>query len=272
MKNRIYYFSGTGNSLYVAKHIQEKLGAADLIRITPALCAAEPVVEADGLGLVFPVYAWGPPVIVEKWLKTAAIKKPAYLFIGATHGGGPESALKYVAKILLRKGLPPDSAFALTMPGNYIVGSNPPDGEQMRPILAAADAKLSAIAAKIARQEKMPVAGSSFPGSLKTSVIHPLFARFIHAQDKKFFATDKCTGCGVCGKVCVVQNISFNAAHTPEWQHRCEYCLACINWCPAQAIEYGEATRQRNRYHHPEIRVAELINYRTYAPPPSIPP
>jgi ferredoxin len=258
MSKQIYYFSGTGNSLYVAKKIQEQLGDTQLIKITAALRDQPPTIQVEVFGLVFPVYAWGPPVIVEEFLKKATIRKPGYLFVVATHGGGPESALKAVEKILLKQGLAPDSAFDIAMPGNYIVGSNPPAGEEMQTILRTAEAKLADILGKIAGRVKTTVPVGQFPGMLKTLIIHPLFAKFIHTQDKKFLATEKCTGCGICAQVCAVQNISLNSASRPEWQHHCEYCLACINWCPVQAIEYGEATRQRNRYHHPEVKVTEL--------------
>ena len=59
----IYYFSGTGNSLYVAQHLADALGEK--------LCPMTSPVPTDDsvIGLVFPVYAWGIPNVVERFVR-----------------------------------------------------------------------------------------------------------------------------------------------------------------------------------------------------------
>ncbi len=111
----------------------------------------------------------------------------------------------------------------------------------------------------IATHQPYPGTGAAtIFGKLKTTLIHPLFLMMAPKQGKKFSATAACTGCGVCAKVCPVNNIALNREKRPVWEAHCEYCLACINWCPAQAIESGKATQGRNRYHHPDVTAAEL--------------
>ncbi|HBF40164.1 MAG TPA: 4Fe-4S ferredoxin, partial [Firmicutes bacterium] len=79
--------------------------------------------------------------------------------------------------------------------------------------------------------------------------------------DRNFTVNEKCNGCNTCEKVCPVKNIQI-ADGKPWWQGHCEHCLACIQWCPQEAIQYGSATVHRKRYHHPEVLVKEL--YRSF--------
>jgi ferredoxin len=56
--------------------------------------------------------------------------------------------------------------------------------------------------------------------------------------DRTFRVSGACTGCGICVKVCPVQNIEM-VNGKPQWLHHCENCTACFHWCPTQAI-FGE--------------------------------
>ena len=80
----------------------------------------------------------------------------------------------------------------------------------------------------------------------------------IHLADKAFCADDSCSGCGICEQVCPVQNIKMIGGR-PEWQNRCENCLACYNWCPKQSI-MGKIAQQGYFYKHPEIGLKDMIH------------
>jgi MinD superfamily P-loop ATPase len=69
---------------------------------------------------------------------------------------------------------------------------------------------------------------------------------------------ESCNGCELCRKVCQVDNIRIEDGR-PVWQHHCEQCLACIQWCPQEAIQVGTKTIGRTRYHHPEIKATDLM-------------
>ena len=36
----------------------------------------------------------------------------------------------------------------------------------------------------------------------------------------------------------------------PTWNGACTHCTACLNLCPAGAIEYGKKTVGKPRYHN----------------------
>lgn len=46
--------------------------------------------------------------------------------------------------------------------------------------------------------------------------------------------------------------------HKVEFLHKCEQCMACIQYCPNKALNYKNVTQKRKRYHHPEITAKEL--------------
>jgi ferredoxin len=75
---------------------------------------------------------------------------------------------------------------------------------------------------------------------------------------EKFLADEKCNGCSICESICPVGNVLMDGG-TPRWLNRCEQCLACMQWCPQEAIQFGTQTSAWGRFHHPGIRMEELL-------------
>ena len=62
MSTHLYCYTGTGNSLWVARRLADALGDAVVISMRGKLSAsAAPVAAADAVGIIFPVHMWGPP-------------------------------------------------------------------------------------------------------------------------------------------------------------------------------------------------------------------
>jgi NAD-dependent dihydropyrimidine dehydrogenase PreA subunit len=78
------------------------------------------------------------------------------------------------------------------------------------------------------------------------------------SHTEKFYANDKCTGCGICEKVCSLKNIKV--AGKPQWGKTCTQCHACIHYCPAKAVQYGKGTEKKGRYKNPKISLQEMMN------------
>ncbi len=85
------------------------------------------------------------------------------------------------------------------------------------------------------------------------------FIEKVNTEDENYYTDEKCNGCGICQKICPVDNIKL-VNDKPEWQHKCQQCLCCLHYCPQKAIQFGEYTPGRERYNHPHIKVKELIN------------
>jgi MinD superfamily P-loop ATPase len=72
-----------------------------------------------------------------------------------------------------------------------------------------------------------------------------------------FHCDDKCALCGKCVKVCPLGNIHIEDGKV-KWGGACEQCMACIQWCPSEAINFADKTAKRKRYRHPNIKFADI--------------
>jgi MinD superfamily P-loop ATPase len=80
----------------------------------------------------------------------------------------------------------------------------------------------------------------------------------VHKMDKDFWNDDRCNSCGLCAQVCLARNIELKKGK-PVWKHNCEQCLACIQWCPQESIQFGKKTPAYERYHHPDIKLNDMM-------------
>ena len=82
----IYYYSATGNSLYVARELQKVIKGAEIRSIVEALHEDRPEVNAECVGFVFPMHYFSLPVQVEEFLQKLTILESPYIFAIATCG------------------------------------------------------------------------------------------------------------------------------------------------------------------------------------------
>lgn len=241
----IYYFSGTGNSLYVARHLADTLGE----RLCPMTMASSFPPQAAGeepVGLVFPVYAWGIPNVVEAFAKVLPTGAETFLYAVMTCGDDMGYTDKVLEKALGRQ---LDSAFSVLMPDVYVClpGFDVDSKEECREKFQQEETKVKEIARCIkARKQVRLLRRGPFPW-LKTYVLRPLFNRFL-VTDKYFHAdASKCISCGRCSKMCPVGNILI-IDDLPQWQSHCAGCLACYHACPYHAINFGRMTQHKGQY------------------------
>ena len=259
MTTEIYYFSGTGNSLVVARDIAERIGGRlTAIPSLPADGRVEP--SADRMGIVFPAYYMRLPGIVERFVSRCERIEDKYLFAVATVGGISGDVLERLSSALEKRGGRLAAGFVVRMPPNYIHEGNALPAFIERRILGKWAKRADGIAAAIRNEERglqrrfNPIATFLFSGQIERSYA----AGELRPESDVNFRTDgRCRACGTCAKVCPVENIEM--VDGPVWKRRCEKCLACIQWCPVEAIQYGDVTKKRRRYHHPSVKVADMI-------------
>jgi ferredoxin len=145
------------------------------------------------------------------------------------------------------------------MPNNYIPmqGAIHPDQQQEQ--FARAQDRIKEIVACVRARQRRPPEQSFFLSNwLFRDLVYFFSAPRIPGLDKSFNTTKTCNGCGLCAKACPAVNIVMTNGR-PVWQHRCQQCFACLQWCPQEAVEYWRITRGRKRYHHPDIQLKDLI-------------
>lgn len=234
----ILYFSATGNSRWVALQLAEMTGdrAFDMTKRNPTSYD----LTGQTIGLVFPIYAWGVPEPVQQFVR--ALKgSPAFSFAVATCGQEAGRALDKLGEYF-----PLNSRYSIVMPDNYIFWLEPENGESGREKVEAAKKRLPQIAAEIAKHKPTDEVHRGKMAALKSGPINEGFNRFARST-RPFYADTRCTGCGLCASICPAHTIHLENGK-PHWGKSCYQCTACINRCPAGAIQYGKGTRKRTRY------------------------
>lgn len=255
MKTIIYYFTGTGNSLQVAMELSKKINNATLLRISEGMKVD---LSAEQIGFVFPVHLWGVPKIVERFLATMPLNMEGkYLFAIATYKSQAANVIGQVAKILKRTQNRLSSGFVIEMPGNNIIYYDAePDTIQNKKINDCL-MRLEKIADTINIQRKIIPNASVFETVFFTGFLHTALSKSFNSSDKNFWINSHCTHCGMCAEVCPVGNISIKGGK-PIWNHNCQQCVACINSCPNNAIQYGKTTIDKKHYINKKIGVEGL--------------
>lgn len=247
----VYYYSGCGNSRFIAKSLSEALN--EEIAFIPDLIDKgldEFQCEGECLGFVFPVYAWDVPTIVRDFVKKACWKgKPEYVWFACTCGDNIGLTDRQFRKILESVSLELNAAFCFQMPETYLCfpGFSLDTEENAKLKNDAARAKVTVVAEQIRNRENI---SALIPGNFPWSKTHILGSMFnLVVSDSGFHTTDDCIGCGICVRSCPVHNITMGDNKRPKWNGDCLQCMACYHYCPKNAVQYGKLTAGKGQYH-----------------------
>lgn len=290
MSVEIYYFSGTGNSLAVARDIAANLEGRCLS--IPSLMEREPIcVEAEVLGFVFPVYHKSIPLILKRFVEKLADLDKKYLFSVSTYGDTPGQATPHLQQLLQSRGGQLAAGFGVHLPYNYLTPSwslkdffgtftlREVSPEQQQILFEQAQKKIAEITTfvrarqtgtyemthdivsrlldslnlseRLAKSVWLKIAGVEEVPDLPFLESRQLMGRAFHADEQ-------CVGCGICARICPLGNISMVDGR-PVWHEHCEQCFACLQWCPQSAVQFGAHTTAKRRYHHPQVKLAEML-------------
>ncbi|MFH0947428.1 MAG: EFR1 family ferrodoxin [Elusimicrobiota bacterium] len=258
MKTKLFYFSGTGNSLKIARDLANELGNTEIVSINKVINDKNIDLSADNIGIVFPVYIWGLPLIVERFAKNLNVRKDKYLFAIANYGGFQGGSILQLKKIFDEKDIVFSAGFGIKMPGNYAPLYGAISVEKQMNIFEKEKIKIKYIADCIKNKNKIIEKDFFLMKWIFHDLLYKISASHIPEEVKNFWADDKCNGCGICEKVCPVKNIKITVGK-PKWDNNCEQCLACLQWCPVESIQFGKKTATRKRYRCPEINVSDFF-------------
>lgn len=244
---KIFCFSGTGNSLYAARKIAAEIGAE--------VCNMRGIAECgdDVIGFVFPTYFWGLPRSVDCFLDNLVItNKSAYIFSVTAYGGFSSGVSGAVDKKLKKQGLRLSYGAKVKMVENYLPGFKVNDSDEL---WKRSDSALDAIILDLKSRVHNKPQAYTILNKLAQSVYPPNVGNC--AEN---FTTNGCKSCGLCEKVCPNGNITLENG-APKFGEKCEICLACLNVCPVDAIDYGKSTRGKKRYKSRRITAQELVEF-----------
>ena len=269
----------------------------ELVPIPAVIDQESIMTDADTIGIVFPVYFasndnGGVPLIVGRFVGKLDNIGEKYVFAICTHGGQPGTTIEHFRRIVEAHDGKLAAGFAVKMMtpppvleklkqflhlGEIPDANSLKEKERQQETFENAKKKLESIqeyvsAKKDGKYETRDALQKLISAPLLLVLIKPLFLRryeklagvsgisfndLIPGADRSFRSDEKCNGCGICARVCPVNNIEMTGKK-PVWQHRCENCIACYVWCPKEAIS-GEIVVYNERYRHPGVRLSDMM-------------
>ena len=249
----IFYFSGTGNTKWMAQQLAQATGE-QLLYIPDELRKGKlqyTLQEGERLGFCFPTHGWQPPRIVRTFIRNASFNLPpsSYVYAATTCGDNMGHAMRILDKELGKKGMKTDARFAVVMPESNVCFSflhlDTPEREQQK--IEAAKGKVAKICEIIKNRQRgiEDLVKGAIPFTY-TYVLGGYYNKHL-ITDKHFWVDEEaCIQCGLCAKLCPVDDIE---GLPPHWKHdgSCTNCLACYHHCPQHAIHWGKM--QRGQYY-----------------------
>lgn len=242
MKALILYFSGTGNTRYVAEKLRDVLVQRDVTVELHSLEERFPAAsfDYDLLILGFPKYYENPvlPVLenLRRVLPSRETEIPTMAF--CTQASTLPTDFSGLEKLLRAKN------HRLTVAKSFPFANNMMIFRSFRPTAPeAAEQNKSAVAAQL------PLLADAFlSGGVQTErvkwwesplyhLVAVVFTKLMPIFGMKFSASDACIACGLCARNCPRKNIQMVAGR-PQFGRQCIFCMRCINACPVNAILY----------------------------------
>lgn len=266
----IFWYSGTGNTRYAASVISRATSdEASFIPSLLGLCApralpATPSIDSHKqcIGIFSPVYSWGIPPIVIRWIAESEVFNNAdgkYIYAVLTCGDETGRAPQMLLKALSKRGVKADAVWSVIMPNDYVMltGFSVDSPRLARTKLDKALPKLREISEAILNRESCFDCFEGPMARLKTAVVYPLFKRWGTSYARWNADENKCIGCGACAAICPASNIAMTARRgetvrkIPVWKDNCLSCTACFHICPERAIDFGRFTKGKPQYFCP---------------------
>ncbi len=247
---KIYYFTGTGNSLWIAKGLTDNLVSIPHIDFENGFIAE----DDDAIGIVCPIYGFSTPHMVEEFIRKTTFKTP-YLFVigayGDRYGKFPERVMK-----MFEGDRKPDYIDCIKMVDNA-VHAGYEIGNQIETLPEKHVEEHYAAVKNDIEKRVHSILNSANPFlSALVYAAEPLTYKHV---GNKVLSVDgnACIKCGMCTKVCPKKNITLDG--NVQIGSSCELCLSCLHNCPKQAIHI-KREKSSVRYRNSEITLKEIID------------
>ena len=262
MTTELFYFTGTGNTLFLVKSLANRLGDAQgSITLTPiaSLAPDTPYVsEAERIGIFSPVYFLNLPDIVKAFIVQLQAPRLEYFFAASNCGLNDWGVASYTRHLAAKTGLRLDAFFRFALPDSSIVF--PTAHELYADMFRVAETNLDRMADTVSASLSAFEATSIFGDRILSGVMKTICFSFYGFKDLRC-EKEHCTSCGLCARVCPTANIAMEGGF-PRWldQSRCTSCFACVHSCPSESITFRRQKKAPGfQYRNPKVKTAELM-------------
>lgn len=247
----VFYFTATGNSLYIAKQIEP-----DPVSIPQAMRREQLEFTAERIGVVAPVYGHEMPPMVREFLRRAAFHTD-YFYILLTYGNRHGGAAELAKRLCDECGVAVDYVNVVLMADNWLPGF---DMEEQKKLDKNVEGQLASILADLNERKRMISTVTEADREAHRQFLERTRQMPADAWQHLLRVTDACTGCGICEKVCPSGSIRVSSGKAVHIPGHCQTCLACIHACPQKAIALTIPEKNpQARYRNEHISLREII-------------
>lgn len=240
---KIAYFSGTGGTKRIAECAASEIEAAghaiDLERMYAGTVHEDTFEHYDLLLLVSVVHEFNLPQVVRMWVssldQTKYTKAAVFSVSGGGCAAGNRGAQQKVIERLEELGIPVSYDEIIALPSNFFYRiKHPVDAMLMDAYPVMVKRAVHNVLAGETQRPKTPAIDRFVTRCFKNSWKHT------HKFGSAIKATNACTACGKCVRICPVDNIKLNSkTNKPEFSDACTFCLGCLYVCPESALLPG---------------------------------
>lgn len=247
----VFYFTGTGNSLYVAKRIEE-----NPLSIPQVMREGNSEFTSDRIGIVAPVYGHELPSMVKEFMKKTIFHTDYFYIIltyGNRHGGAAELAEKFCEEC----GIAVNYINVIIMVDNWLPGF---DMNEQKKIDKKFEGNMAAILADLAAHKSMISEVTDTDRAAHQQFLDRMSQMPADAWQHLLRVTAACTGCGICEKVCPSASVHIEDGRAVHIPGNCQTCLACAHACPEKAVQLTiPEVNPDARYRNEHISLQEIM-------------
>jgi len=231
-----YYYSGTGNTLLVVKEMIKTFSTKGIQVKLYKIEDTDPkkIDISTPFGIAFPVAFQSTLPFVWNFLKALPRAEKTPVFMVDTMMAFSGAIVGPLKKVLIEKGYNCIGACEIVMPNNWLPKQiNEEENEKkINNGLRKAREYTENLIEGNTSWGRIPFLSKGFYNICCNDFV---MNRIALAEGRKITVDkDKCIKCGLCSKLCPVNNIDMK--EYPEWHDSCELCMRCLSFCPVNAV------------------------------------